>query len=171
MRQVLQANEKFRTKMIVSSFPLNRLCDHAGDVAFARPEMRFGLFEGGGFGPFHLVQMRIQRVRDLRVRYPRPVENRKMPGLVRIGVRKRKRIAGTPVKRLPEMKRLPAEFAATPLGLVLPNLPVESRLQGVLHSEGAAGNKERIGQIVWNGHAPRTSGRTAPYARWRYRNW
>ena len=56
------------------------------------------------------------------------------------------------------MQHLFPELAPAPLRPVFPDLPVECRLQGILDGRRAAGNKERIRQVLRSRHAAERPG-------------
>jgi len=78
----------------------------------------------------------LHREFDLRIRYTRPIELRKVHGLPWIGrVGHGHCIATATMKSLVVMQGLGADLATISLLEVLPHFPVEGRFQGILDSQ------------------------------------
>ena len=155
--KLAQRPEELPSEVVVPPLSLDRLDDDRGDVILVLVERLFDLTDtrflvGDDAGEVLLVQ----RIADCGVEHPGPRELREQVGFDRIGVRQRKRVAGTAVKRLPEVNDLPPPFFPVTMRPVLPNFPIKCRLQGVLDRQGTPLDEKSMGKRGGHRH-PRES--------------
>jgi hypothetical protein len=92
----------------------------------------------------HLGEMIIERVNDRRHVDPRPVELGESVDLVGFGIRQRQGVAAAAVEGARQMHDLGAQIPVASSRFVLPALPVECDLEGVLHRQRAAFDEEQV---------------------------
>ena len=138
--------QELGAEVVVAALTLDGLHNEAGDVIGV---LRHGGFDGGdgrSLGSFDLGEVHGEG--QLGVRHAGPGELGEV--LVLAGIRcvgEAQGVAGAAVEGLTEVDDLGA-LLALPGRQVLPHLPVEGRLQGVLHRQGAAVDPEQVGQVV-----------------------
>ena len=153
--------EKLGPEVMVAAFALDRLDKDAGDVVFALAEIVPGLRQRPLFALNDLLQVFVERKRNLRIGNAWPVELGKVFDLAQIGrIRQRERVAAASVEGFVEVQHLMAYLAAIAFLKILPHLPVEGRLQGIFDGERAPGDEKRVGQIVRHGDALEGSQKT-----------
>ena len=152
-RRSVDANRiRRRIGIVFQAFNLFPHMDVLANVTLA-PRLALGLRKREAearaeelLGRFGLNQVAVQRKLHCGSRDPRPVEFRVAVGLDRVGVRERKGVTGTAVKRLPEVNDLPPPFFPVPPRPVLPNFPIKCRLQGVLDRQGTPLDEKSMGE-------------------------
>ena len=146
VHQLLHRGQELRPEVVVAALALDRLGDERGDVVGVRGEGRPGLLERPLLGGHHLVEVLRQREDHGRDIDPGPVEHGEALGLVGLGVGQRQGVAAAAVERPRQVQDPGAQSAVPARGLVLPGLPVEGHLEGVLHRQRAALDEEQVGE-------------------------
>ncbi len=126
--------------MVVAALALDWLDDDRRDVVLVLLEGVPHLRDGERLPRLHVLGvLRVERETSLGAQHARPVELRevrRLPGIRR--VRERERVARAAVEGLLEVEHLVPALLTVTSRKVLPYLPVEGRLQRVLHAQGAA---------------------------------
>ena len=150
VRDVAQRAQELGAEMVVAALGLDRLDQDGCDVVGALDEGVADQVEGVGFLLLHTLDLGlVGREAELGIRDPRPIEAREVLVLARIGgVGHRQRVARAPVEGLAEVDHLVTLLGAMTLAEVAPHLPVEGRLERVLHPERAARDQEQVWQVA-----------------------
>ena len=112
---------------------------------------------GESLDPLHALDLGlVDGEAELRVHDSRPLELREVHRLPRVGgVRQGEGVAGPPVEGLLEVDDLVPDLAAVSLPEVLPHLPVEGGLQGVLDADGAPLDEVQVRGVARGDRDPR----------------
>ncbi len=141
-----QLLEELAAEVVVATLALDGLHDEAGDVVGVLGHG--GLDGGDGLGFRRLDLGQVHGEAQFGIRHPGPGELGEVLVLAGIGgVGEAQGVAAAAVEGLPEVDDLGALLTLARCQ-VLADLPVEGRLQGVLHGQRAAVNPEQVGQIV-----------------------
>jgi len=141
--------EELPSEVVVPPLSLNRLDDDRSDIILVLVERLFDLTDARLLVGDHAGEvLLVQRIADGGVEHPGPCELREQVGLDRVGVRERKGVTGTAVKRLPEVNDLPPPFFPVSPRPVLPNFPIKCRLQGVLDRQGTPLDEKSMGSVA-----------------------
>jgi hypothetical protein len=143
---VVPIPEELRPDVVVAALALDRFGDERGDVVRMCLEGSFRLRVSTILSRLDLDEMIFQREGDRRHVDPRPVELGEPGGLDRLGVGQRHGVAAAAVERSPQVHDLGPELGGAAGRLVLPALPVEGDLEGVLHRERATLDEEQVWQ-------------------------
>ena len=155
VRQLAQRAQELGTEMVVAALGLDRLEQNAGDLVLALREGAANLGDRVGLGLGHALPLGVvHREAELGRGDARPVEPREVLVLPRVGgVGEREGVAAAAVERLAEVEHLRALLFPVSLAEIAPHLPVERRLERVLHRHGPAGDQEQMGQVIGLGEA------------------
>ena len=140
--------------MVVATLALHRLDEDRGDLVAVALEGRLDLGDGLRLGCLDVVgDVAFEIELDGRVEDPGPVELGEQADLVGQRVGEAEGVAAATVERLTEVQdHQVVDGLVERRAAELAGLPVEGRLQGVLHGERPAGDPEVVGEPR-RGHA------------------
>ncbi len=146
--EVAQGLQELGAEVVVAALALDGLDDQARDLGGVLGDHGLDLRQGDLFQLLDPGQvLGVQGEGDLGIGDAGPVELGEVLVLSRVGgVGEAERVARAPVEGLLEVDDLGALLGKA-LFEVLAHLPVEGRLEGVLHGQGAAVDPEQVGQV------------------------
>ena len=143
---LLHGLQEFGAHVVVAALSLDRFGQETGDVIPVGLEGTAGLGQRTLFGRHQFVEMILHGEADGRDVDSGPGKSRKPRRLGRIGIGQRQRVPAAAVESPRQMHHLGAQGGIAPVRLVVAALPIEGRLERVLHRQRPTLHEEQVRQ-------------------------